>query len=222
MEDLINKLINYVSFSSSENINFLRFLFNLIISSFLGVLISLVHSKFTYVWLRSKAFLYIAAILPPIGLTITVVISSNIALSLGMIGALSIIRFRTPVRSSYELIYYFALLTIGISINVSFLVTIALFVSTIVIPILINFVFKNFTNFSNIENVKESIFELIIPQELIKELLDQKSTISLYSKIFENNQNEVRLVKKFENSEEEAIFLKKWEKFIKNYEINKN
>ena len=28
-----------------------------------------------------------------------------------MVGALSIIRFRTPVRSPYELIIYFALLT---------------------------------------------------------------------------------------------------------------
>ena len=66
--------------------------------------------------------------LPILGLVITTVIGSNIALSLGMIGALSIIRFRTPVRSSYELTIYFLLLTIGIAakvdLGIAFILTI--------------------------------------------------------------------------------------------------
>ena len=36
-----------------------------------------------------------------------------------MIGALSIVRFRHPVRSNFELTMYFALLTLGISAGVS-------------------------------------------------------------------------------------------------------
>ena len=43
---------------------------------------------------------------------------NNIALSLGMIGALSIVRFRNPVKSPFELVMFFALLTLGISISV--------------------------------------------------------------------------------------------------------
>ena len=53
----------------------------------------------------------------PIGYLITEVISSNIALSLGMVGALSIVRFRTPVKSPLELVNYFMLITIGIVLN---------------------------------------------------------------------------------------------------------
>ena len=45
-------------------------------------------------------------------------ISGNIALSLGMIGALSIVRFRHPVKSALELIIYFDLITIGIATSV--------------------------------------------------------------------------------------------------------
>ena len=45
------------------------------------------------------------------GYLITSIISSNIALSLGMVGALSIIRFRTPVKNPAELVYYFMLIT---------------------------------------------------------------------------------------------------------------
>tara|TARA_B100000787_G_C16185625_1_gene294469 strand:+ start:1347 stop:1796 length:450 start_codon:yes stop_codon:yes gene_type:complete len=43
------------------------------------------------------------------------VISNNIALSLGLVGALSIVRFRHPVRSAMELTIYFLLISLGIT-----------------------------------------------------------------------------------------------------------
>ncbi len=57
-------------------------------------------------------------ILPVITYVITKTITGNIALSLGMIGAMSIVRFRNPVKSALELIMYFALITIGIAASV--------------------------------------------------------------------------------------------------------
>ena len=54
---------------------------------------------------------------PLLGLSIVMIITiikSSIALSLGLVGALSIVRFRTPIKNSEELIYYF--LIIGLSI----------------------------------------------------------------------------------------------------------
>jgi hypothetical protein len=59
------------------------------------------------------------AILPAVAFVITSIISSNIALSLGMVGALSIVRFRTPVKNPSELISYFMLITLGIVVNVN-------------------------------------------------------------------------------------------------------
>ena len=50
---------------------------------------------------------------------ITKTITGNIALSLGMIGALSIVRFRNPVKSALELVMYFVLITIGIAASVN-------------------------------------------------------------------------------------------------------
>ena len=50
------------------------------------------------------------SLLPAITFVITKVIAGNIALSLGMIGALSIVRFRNPVKSSLELTIYFLLM----------------------------------------------------------------------------------------------------------------
>ena len=56
--------------------------------------------------------------LPVTGFMITNIISNNIALSLGMVGALSIVRFRTPVKNPFELVTYFILITLGIVLNV--------------------------------------------------------------------------------------------------------
>ena len=36
-----------------------------------------------------------------------------------MVGALSIVRFRNPVRSSYELVLFFLLITLGITASVN-------------------------------------------------------------------------------------------------------
>ena len=71
-------------------------------------------------WVITLHHLITYMLLPPIAFVITKVISNNLALSLGMIGALSIIRFRNPVKNPLELIIFFALLTLGISYAVNY------------------------------------------------------------------------------------------------------
>ena len=54
-----------------------------------------------------------------------------------MIGALSIVRFRHPVKSALELIIYFDLITIGIATSVRTKWSIQLVICTIVIILLV-------------------------------------------------------------------------------------
>jgi hypothetical protein len=56
-------------------------------------------------------------LLPGITLVVTELIAGDIALSLGMVGALSIVRFRNPVKSPLELVMYFLLITVGIALS---------------------------------------------------------------------------------------------------------
>lgn len=65
-------------------------------------------------WIKTFSGTLTLVLLPIITFAITSVISGNIALSLGMIGALSIVRFRNPVRSSFELVIFFLMLSLGI------------------------------------------------------------------------------------------------------------
>ena len=70
-------------------------------------------------WVTTVAHTSTLVLLPILTYVITGVISGNIALSLGMVGALSIVRFRNPVRSPLELSVYFGSITMGIAASVS-------------------------------------------------------------------------------------------------------
>ena len=69
-------------------------------------------------WITTIAHTSTLVLLPILTYIITKVISGNIALSLGMVGALSIVRFRNPVRSPLELSVYFGAITMGIAASV--------------------------------------------------------------------------------------------------------
>jgi len=79
------------------------------------IMLSLVKQRWVSTYHHTMSYI----LLPVITFVITKVITGNIALSLGMVGALSIIRFRNPVKNPFELVIFFALITIGISMSVS-------------------------------------------------------------------------------------------------------
>ena len=98
------------------NIEFILFVFLSIVCG-LSFRFSLSYAK--QLWSQTYHYTMTFSLLPPITMVITTLIAGNIALSLGMIGALSIVRFRHPVRSNFELTMYFALLTLGIAAGVT-------------------------------------------------------------------------------------------------------
>lgn len=83
-------------------------------------------------WITTFAHTATLVVLPVITFVITNVISGNIALSLGMVGALSIVRFRNPVRSPLELSTYFAAITMGIAASVNLLWLIFFIISILI------------------------------------------------------------------------------------------
>ena len=111
---MLDKFINLIFSGITPD-----FLLRCLISIFMGCFISLSLVLSGQNWAKSFSNVTTFCILPIIGLVITTVISGNIALSLGMVGALSIIRFRHPVKSPLELSIYFLLLTVGITISTS-------------------------------------------------------------------------------------------------------
>ena len=87
-----------------------------IVSTILGFLLNFFLSLAGFNWLRTMNQRLIYIIFPPAMSVISWTIAGNLGLSLGMIGALSIVRFRTPVKSPIELVFYFVLQTLQCSL----------------------------------------------------------------------------------------------------------
>ncbi len=107
------------------------------------IMLSLVKQKWASTYHHTMSYI----LLPAITFVITKVISGNIALSLGMVGALSIIRFRNPVKNPFELVIFFALITVGISmsVNIKFgLLLVASINATIIASYLFEIIAKKF------------------------------------------------------------------------------
>jgi len=150
-------------------------------------------------------------LLPNIAYVITTVIAGDIALSLGMIGALSIVRFRHPVRSNFELTMYFALLTLGISAGVNmklaFLLLVVVFITIIGIE-----AFQFFAKYFNLkifqtsfnEGVSNNILEISSSKKNMKIQENTNLVESYYSK--SENLYSFKLV--FKNKNELDQFLK--------------
>lgn len=84
---------------------------------FVGLIIAFVYRKTYRGVLFSPSFATTLIMLTMITTPVVMCIGSNIALSMGMVGALSIVRFRTAVKDPLDTAYMFWSLTMGILIG---------------------------------------------------------------------------------------------------------
>ena len=176
-------------------------------------------------WAKSHAQTVAFMILPVITYVITNTIAGNIALSLGMIGALSIVRFRHPVKSALELIMYFDLITIGIATSVRTKWAIQLIICTIAIIFIVKIVQKisqkygkSFYSISFNEGIALNSIE-VFAKEKIDLIESNNNLVSLFN---DTSQNEIVYRLTFDNKNELNLFKKKIEgsKSINRININ--
>ena len=91
---------------------------NIVMSAVLGFFIFLSYAISHRGTIYSKKFNASLVILTVLTGTVMTVIGNNIALSLGMVGALSIVRFRTAIKDSRDTIYIFWTIIVGICCGV--------------------------------------------------------------------------------------------------------
>jgi len=175
-------------------------------------------------WITTFAHTTTLIVLPVITYTITKVISGNIALSLGMVGALSIVRFRNPVRSPLELSVYFGAITMGITASVSltwlvlFMQALALCVISLVVvsyfsQILLkrpffNASFSEGNSLSTLEIIASKSIDIIEKSELLK------------SKSLLNDEFKYILVSKKNLDLKEILLTVEKDSCVKSYQLN--
>lgn len=116
-----------------------RDLFNIVFSLLLAMILSIIISqiyKYTHEGLSYElTFMTTLVTLGPIVSIVMLFIRGDLVLSLGLIGSLSIVRFRTPIKDTKDMVYIFWIIAVGLGCGTYNWVVVI--VSTILISILI-------------------------------------------------------------------------------------
>jgi uncharacterized membrane protein YhiD involved in acid resistance len=127
---------NFLDFYESSTIDFIDISTALLFVLIIWLLISYVYKKTFSGVLYSKSFSLSLIGLSSVTCMIIMTITSNIILSLGMVGALSIVRFRSAIKDPNDIVFMFWSIAVGIACGAGFF-TIAGYGSIIISIILL-------------------------------------------------------------------------------------
>ena len=164
-----------------SHLEYLLFVILSILSG-LSVRFALGYAKQTWAMTYHHTMSY--ALLPAVTMIITTLISGNIALSLGMIGALSIVRFRNPVKNPFELVIFFALITVGIGFSVN--AKLGLLMTVVVISLIV--IIKKIEDFKKKRG--KNLFSLSFEESSTIHVMEIKSLLPI--KILDESQHLVQ------------------------------
>lgn len=112
LEELIYEFLNPPNAYQSLTVD--RVLLSLVVTFVITLFIFIMYRKTFRGVLYTRNF-NVGLVLTGLVVTLVVLpISSNIALSLGMVGALSIVRFRTAIKDPADIVFTFWAITVGI------------------------------------------------------------------------------------------------------------
>jgi uncharacterized membrane protein YhiD involved in acid resistance len=119
----------------NQQVSILAFLLNTLVTVLLTILLAMFYIRYGTTVSNRKRF---AANFLPLGLTTMltiIIVKSSIALSLGLVGALSIVRFRAAIKDPEELTFLFLVIAIGLATgaNQPILAVVATFVLLLVL-----------------------------------------------------------------------------------------
>ncbi len=90
---------------------------NLILALVLGQVLAFHYQRFANVLSNKRKFAPILVFIAATTMLVISVVKTSLALSLGLVGALSIIRFRTPIKEPEELAYLFLAVALGVGMG---------------------------------------------------------------------------------------------------------
>ena len=131
-----NSIIDFF-LNENININTQNFVQNIFVALLLSLIVKFTYEKYSTTLSNKYEFSKNFVIL---GLTTCIVITivkSSLALSLGLVGALSIVRFRAAIKEPEELVYLFLIIAIGLGTGAgqTYIITIGVIVSLILVII---------------------------------------------------------------------------------------
>ena len=109
-----NDIISSLSMSSSPDISFVETLINFLLCVGMSFVVRAFYIRYSVSLTGKHHVGVVIPLLSSIVFLVIMVVKSSLALSLGLVGALSIVRFRTPIKEPEELVYLFLAIAIGL------------------------------------------------------------------------------------------------------------
>ncbi len=138
----LNELIKRAMFEgyASRALSVSAILLCICITALLGAYIFIIYRRINQATFYNRSFNISLVAIAVITAAIIITIQSNIVVSLGMVGALSIVRFRTAVKDPLDLVFLFWSISIGIICGAGFalIAVIASLALTVIIVILLS------------------------------------------------------------------------------------
>ncbi|NLJ95840.1 MAG: DUF4956 domain-containing protein [Clostridiales bacterium] len=158
---------------ASMDLDFYNVIMALLAAFICGMIIFFVYKFFYRGVLYSHTFNILLVFACMITAFIVLTISSNIALSLGMVGALSIVRFRTAVKEPLDTGFLFFAIAIGITCGAS------LYLMSLVCTIFISFIYILLVHLKQRANVFLFIlkYNKAVSEDVEKELTNLKYSL---------------------------------------------
>ena len=168
-----NKISEFL-LNETVNLDTNLFIINLAITSLLCYLIRIFYLKFSSSLSNRDYFSKNFIILGITTCIVITIVKSSLALSLGLVGALSIVRFRAAIKEPEELVYLFLVIATGLGLGANQTkITILGVLTTLVITFLFSYfkkekiekiVYETFQlSISRNKSISEQIYHKIIP-----------------------------------------------------------
>ena len=111
------------------------FILSLLCAAILSFLVQLFYIRYSSTLSNRKEFAKNFVILGVTTCIVIMIVKSSLALSLGLVGALSIVRFRAAIKEPEELVYLFLIIAIGLGCgaNQLIIITTGIFFSLVII-----------------------------------------------------------------------------------------
>lgn len=147
--------------TQSAQVDLLGFTINLLLAAVLAYVLGLLYKKYGETLSNRDSFAKNFVLITMTTMLIISIVKSSLALSLGLVGALSIVRFRAAIKEPEELSYLFLAIAIGLGFGAN--QRVITFAAFIIIAIII--FLKNIQNKSNLDQSLNLIISSANPNE---------------------------------------------------------
>ena len=134
LEQLTKSNLNFF-INQNIQIDLQGFILSLLCAAILSFLVQLFYIRYSSTLSNRKEFAKTFVVLGVTTCIVIMIVKSSLALSLGLVGALSIVRFRAAIKEPEELVYLFLIIAIGLGCGANQLViiTTGIFFSLVII-----------------------------------------------------------------------------------------